>query len=81
MQVRLAQDQAQRLRAIARIRGVSMAEMIRRSVEAMLCAEAGRRAEIERRAIAASGQFRSDVSGAAVNHDLYLAEAYAQVGD
>src|SRR5438105_4392664 len=62
-QIQLTEEQTQRLKEMAAIEGRSMAELIRRSVDAYLVAQGGvSREERKRRAIAASGRFRSGVT-------------------
>mgnify|MGYP001153423224 CR=1 FL=1 len=76
-QVQFTEEQHRRLKALARRRGVSLSELVRRSVDVTLEAEAAEGDEIEARyrgALAIAGQFR-DVDGAtdvAVHHDRYL---------
>jgi len=78
-QIQLTEQQVQNLKSLANARGVSMAELIREGVDSLLKAQQGiDLAERRRRAIAAAGMFRSDVSDLGVNHDRYLAEAYEQ---
>ena len=78
-QIQLTEQQVQSLKSLANARGVSMAELIREGVDSLLKAQQGiDLAERRRRAIAAAGMFRSDVSDLGVNHDRYLAEVYEQ---
>ena len=77
-QIQLTDQQARRLRAQARERGLSLAEVIRRYVEKGLSEETSDRASRYDRAARVVGQFR-DRRGAgdiAVNHDRYLNEAF-----
>jgi hypothetical protein len=76
-QIQLTERQTQRLKALAKERGVSMAELIRESVDKLLESPAViDREERKRRAIAVAGRFRSGLTDLGVNHDEYLAEAY-----
>ncbi|HEX9373972.1 MAG TPA: ribbon-helix-helix protein, CopG family [Roseiflexaceae bacterium] len=78
-QIQLTEQQARRLKALASRRGVSMAELIRESVDMLLASpEEIDLEERKRRAIAAAGTFRSGLSDLATNHDRYLAEAYGE---
>jgi predicted DNA-binding protein len=78
-QIQLTEQQVQRLKAMARARGISMAEMIRESVDKFLASpEVVDLEERKRRAIAAAGKYRSGLPDLATNHDQYLAEAYAE---
>ena len=77
-QIQLTADQARRLRAQARDRGLSLAEVIRRYVEQGLSAEAPNRAALYDRAARVVGRF-SDGRGArdvSRQHDRYLDEAF-----
>lgn len=77
-QIQLSEEQARRLQAMARREGVSMAELVRRCIDATLTAQEtdlARRYEAARRLI---GRF-ADRSGArdlADRHDAYLDEAF-----
>ena len=76
-QIQLTERQTQCLKALAKERGVSMAKLIRQSVDALLeSPETTEREERKRRALSIIGMFRSDVSDLSTNHDEYLAEAY-----
>jgi Ribbon-helix-helix protein, copG family len=77
-QIQLTEQQARRLRAQARERGLSLAEIIRRYVEKGLSEEAPSRAALYDRAARIVGRFRDrrgarDVSS---KHDRYLDEAF-----
>jgi hypothetical protein len=80
-QVQLTKEQADVLKRLAAEQDVSAAEIIRRGIEAMARSPYAR-PEDERwqRAITAitAGRFSSGKTDIAVNHDEYLAEAYAQ---
>ena len=76
-QIQLTEEQARRLKRLAADDGCSMAELIRRGVDRLLDgAAADTWEERKRRALAASGRFRSGVSDLSRNHDTYLAQAY-----
>ncbi|MGH2460718.1 MAG: ribbon-helix-helix protein, CopG family [Chloroflexota bacterium] len=72
-QIQLSEEQAGKLKELAARRGVSMAELVREAVEAIL-AESNQRDQ-RRRAIEVIGKFPGppDLS---TNHDAYLAEDY-----
>ncbi|MFA5807202.1 MAG: ribbon-helix-helix protein, CopG family [bacterium] len=77
-QIQLTERQARELKRIAAKEHVSMAEIIRRAVDAKIRAGA---AEVPweervRRAMAAMGKFRSGLKDVSKRHDHYLAEAY-----
>jgi hypothetical protein len=76
-QIQLTEAQARKLRRAARSHGVSMAEMVRRCIEAGL-GETAEQANHYVRAASVIGKFR-DPEGAldvATDHDAYLDEAY-----
>lgn len=77
-QIQLTDQQARRLRAEARERGLSLAEIIRRYVEKGLSEATPDRAALYHRAARVVGRFRDrrgsrDVSS---QHDRYLDEAF-----
>lgn len=77
-QIQLTDQQARRLRAQARERGLSLAEIIRRYVEKGLSDEVSDRGVLYDRAARVIGRFRDrrrarDVSS---KHDRYLDEAF-----
>jgi len=75
-QIQLTEDQASALREMAAEEGISLAEVIRRSVEAMIRSRHGiSLEERRRRALALAGRFHSGVSDLAARHDDYFAEA------
>jgi hypothetical protein len=76
-QIQLTEAQAEALRRLAAERGVSMAELVRQSVDDLLRrSDAVDRREVRRRAIAAAGTMNSGIPDLARRHDEYLAEAY-----
>jgi len=78
-QIQLTEEQSARLKAAAARRGVSVAELIRQSVEALLSRSDERSPEeLRRRAAQAAGRHRSGVRDVSVRHDDYLNEAYSQ---
>ena len=78
-QIQLTEAQAQLLKRKARDERVSMAELIRRSVDRMLASDQSTdRDEIRRRALEAIGALRSGVPDLSTEHDRYLAEAYEE---
>ena len=76
-QIQLTEAQARRVRQIAAARRISMAEAIRHGLDAFLrdAVTPGRDEQV-RRALAASGRFRSGSAGTSSAHDDALAEAY-----
>lgn len=78
-QVQLREEQVRMLKKLAAARGVSMAELIRQSVDMFIRSSAGVSVdddERRRRAIAATGRFRSGKSDVSSEHDRHLVEAF-----
>jgi hypothetical protein len=76
-QVQLTEEQAQTLKALAVERGISVAELIRQSVDNFVVQSAGISVtERRRRALAVIGRYSSGRSDISTQHDDYLAEAY-----
>ena len=76
-QIQLTEKQADELKKLAKKKNVSMARLIRDSVDNILTkSRPVRSEEVKRRAMAAAGSLRSGVPDLATNHDTYLAEAY-----
>jgi len=74
-QIQIEEDQIEWLRAEARVRGVSVSQLIREGV-ALFHAREGRLLEDKKkRALSAVGRFSSDLSDVSERHDDYLAEA------
>ncbi len=76
-QIQLTEQQAEALKQAAARRGISMAELIRQSIDQFL-GKAGDLSQRDLRVRAASvaGRFRSGRADVAVHHDEYLAEAF-----
>jgi hypothetical protein len=76
-QIQLTEQQARRLRAHARERGVSLAEMIRQCVETALAEKAPNRGALYDRAARLVGRFpdRRGARDISARHDSYLDEA------
>ncbi len=78
-QVQLTESEIKALKSLASERGVSLAELIRQSIDAFLEAQQVMdREERKRRALEVVGRFRSDVTDLSTRHDDYLAEAYGE---
>jgi hypothetical protein len=77
-QIQLTNQQARRLRAEARDRGLSLAEVIRQYVDLGLSAEAPNRDALYDRAAALVGRFHDlhDAADIARHHDRYLDDAF-----
>jgi plasmid stability protein len=78
-QIQLDEEQKQKLKQVAAEHGVSVAELIRQGVDAIL-ATYGRpeRRDMLQRAAAAAGRFRSKGKNVAKNHDRYLDQAFSE---
>ena len=76
-QIQLEERQAALLKEMAAERDLSVAELIRRSIDSYLVAMPPKasREEQKERAIRAAGRFRSGVTDLGKNHDRYLGEA------
>jgi len=76
-QISLDERQMERLRELARLRNVSMAELVREAVDALLASPTP---EAWERASAVVGKYRSGEpnNDVARNHDEYLAETYGE---
>jgi hypothetical protein len=81
-QIQITEQQAVRLRQLAEVQEVSIAELIRRAIDHLL-ASVNPLPDTEQRrlALAFLGQFPDDAADVAENHDKYLAEIYAQVAE
>jgi hypothetical protein len=75
-QIQLKEEQMQWLRSRARIRGISVSQLIRESIKFYRSHQEQLPANRKRKAIEAVGRFSSDASDVSKRHDDYLAEAY-----
>ncbi len=77
-QIQLTERQARELKRMAAKEGVSMAEVVRRAVDAKIHEGSGEAPwdERVRRALAVMGKFKSGIRDLSTNHDKYLAEDY-----
>ena len=76
-QIQLTEEQARKLKRVAKDRGISMAAMIRRSIDSVLALECNPDdAEVRARAIAAAGRLHSGSGDLSSKHDLYAVEAF-----
>ncbi len=76
VQVQLTDEQVRELKSLARDKGVSVSEILRRGADEMIRTNAPTRAEIWDRAMSAVGAFRGNGAPVARNHDDYLDEIY-----
>jgi 16S rRNA U516 pseudouridylate synthase RsuA-like enzyme len=78
-QIQLTESQARDLRRMAEKEGVSIAEIVRRSVNAYIRTTQGLTDdERRRRALAVAGKYRSGLHDVAREHDRYLDEIYGE---
>lgn len=80
-QIQLTERQAKMLKSLAKVKKVSMAELIRQSVDLLL--RNSSLLDIEERkkkAIQAIGKFKSGTRDVSEKHDKYLDEAYSHEG-
>jgi hypothetical protein len=81
-QIQLTDEQVRALERVARAEGRSVAEVIESRIGAWFLqppqAQAEDREELKRRALAAIGRFRSDVTDLAAEHDRYLDEEFGR---
>ncbi len=78
-QIQLTDNQAQDLKRLAAARHLSMAELIRQGVDAILRSNTVMDpAEKRKRALALAGKFRSGKHDVSKEHDKYLAEDYGK---
>jgi hypothetical protein len=76
-QIQLTDEQASRLKDLARRRHTSMAELVREGVETVIARDRGPdKEERKRRFLAIMGTMDFGAPDIATNHDEYLAEAY-----
>ena len=76
-QIQLTEEQVAALRTMSAERQLSMAELIRMSIEAFVQREArASRAAIVARAVAAVGRFSSGSDDGSTEHDQHLADAF-----
>ncbi len=78
-QIQLTEDQAKALKKIAVSRQLSVAELIRRAVDAMIKSSvAVDREDRMKRAIEIAGKFSSGKRDISKKHDRYLTESYGR---
>lgn len=78
-QIQLTEEQAKALKKLASSRHLSIAELIRQGVDAVLRSNVTIDAEEKRkRAIAIAGRFSSGKRDISKEHDKYLVEAFAK---
>ncbi|MBN1315471.1 MAG: hypothetical protein JXA42_08385 [Anaerolineales bacterium] len=78
-QIQLTEEQSRRIKMLAMNRGVSVAKLIRESVDDLLYKTGGiDMDERRRRALAVAGIYHSGKQDISENHDDYLAEAFAE---
>ena len=79
-QIQLSEEQSRRLKTLARAEEVSVAELIRRSVDSYLQTRyEPSRQVLRERALAIVGKYDSGTGDIGVEHDQYLEEAYGDM--
>ena len=77
MQIQLEEEQAKRLRQIAREQRRAMSELVRQSVDYLFRSQGMlNREELKRRALDTVGSFHSGSCDISTRHDRYLDEAF-----
>ncbi len=77
-QIQLSEEQARAIRSAATAEGVSMAEIIRRAVDAFVAKPSEPdMAQKRRDALSVIGAFRSGAGDISDHHDAYLEEAFS----
>lgn len=76
-QIQLTEQQYSSLKAMAQAQGISMAELIRKSLDNMINSSVKNNDRITR-AMNAAGRFRSGLKDLSTNHDDYLSEAFVK---
>ena len=80
-QIQLTDEQARLLKALARKEDLSIAELIRRSIDSYLrVSKQPHLAQQKARALSVVGKYASGRNDVSVNHDQALADIYAEVG-
>ena len=78
-QIQLTNQQSKLLKSLALEEGISIAELIRRSVDQYLGGKPiTNREELKRQAVSIVGKYSSGQDDIGINHDKYLAEIYAE---
>ena len=78
-QIQLTEDQTKSLKKIAATRHLSVAELIRRAVDAMIKTNLSVDAEEQfKRSLEIAGKFRSGRRDISREHDAYLSEGYGR---
>ena len=78
-QIQLTEEQSARLKALANRRGISIAKLIRQSIDTLLSRSDERLPEeLYQRAARAAGKHRSGAHDVSVRHDDYLSEGYSK---
>jgi hypothetical protein len=78
-QIQITEEQAMTLKAMAQARQVSIAELIRTSIDLMVHREATSTREARvARAKAVAGRYASGSADGSAEHDRYLAEAFGE---
>jgi hypothetical protein len=81
-QIQLTEEQTAQLKELAAHEGLSVAEIIRRSVDLYVRSRPFVNLdERKRNALSVVGKYSSGLTDISENHDAYLAETYAEVSE
>jgi hypothetical protein len=80
-QIQIREDQSKKLKEMAAEYNISVAELIRQSIDLLIDQKSDDLTIEERwqQTFSIKGKYASDVTDLSTNHDKYLAEAYATV--
>ena len=77
-QIQLTPEQSRKLKRVAARKGISVAEVIRQSIDTVLVSEdLPDKDEIRARARSIFGKYQDEASDVSENHDSYLSEAFS----
>lgn len=77
-QIQLTPEQSRKLKRIAQRRGISVAEVIRQSIDiATISEDIPNREEMKERVRSVFGKYRDSASDVSENHDKYLSEGFS----
>ena len=80
-QIQLTNQQSASLKSLSARESISIAELIRQSIDLFLRTKQYRpRDELKRKSLSVIGKYASETDDVSINHDDYLADIYAEVG-
>jgi hypothetical protein len=75
-QIQLTEEQAEKLREMAKSNDESVASLIRQAIDRFLLTGRPNRSAQYRQALAVAGKYKAEASDVAVEHDRYLGEDF-----